>query len=565
MKTKYHFLILSIFFSKVLFSQYTVGTAYGILDINNVNISIHDNGDIWQNPGNSAYLYPNNAVPDSLRKSIIFSGGTFMSALDSLGGIHVAASIYDKHDYTTGPLDEHGMTSEIVSNRWDRIFECSQTDINNYSFLKFSTGIPVPIAFIQPNIKEWPGIGNPYLASIGMLVDHEMAPFTDYNHDGIYNPVDGDYPCLKGDKSLFYVINDAGNPHMTGGDKLGVELKILAYAYQSNDFLNNTSFYEIKALNRSENNYHDYYFSLIVDPDLGCYHDDYVGCVPSKNVGICYNSGSTDYGCMTPFGINPPILGICMLRTPNNIGGLPMGMTSFGYFNNTAANNGDIRNYYDFWHRSHGLWKDGSVITRGGDGTTGIDPTLFTYDGNPNDTTQWSECHNQTTGSNIGNDKRFLMTTGPYKLDKNEELEFDYAVIIKNTLPGQMPCPDYNTTIIPLVDSVQYFYDSVQQKCNPSVVLSIEQSISEASNHLTIYPNPVLNNEFSISENAFKNGVAILTVIDLNGKELYRKSVQFSNQIANIKLDNIILCKGIYLIQVERGMQQLHAKLVIEK
>lgn len=569
MKFKYttQIIILLIFSSKILLSQYSSGTAKCKLSVNNVCVSIQNNGNIWDNSSDSgSYAYPNIVGADTSNKTIIFSGGTFMSALDSLGGIHVAASVYYHHDYTTGPLDSDGMISDLVSRLWDRIFECSQSDVNDYTFLKFSTGLPVPISFISPNIKEWPGRGNPYLASIGMPVDHDMAPFNDYNHDGIYNPIDGDYPCIKGDKTLFYVMNDAGDVHFSRGDKLGIELKVLSYAYHTSDFLNNTSFYEIKILNRSENNYHDYNFGLIVDPDIGCYQDDYIGCVPSKNVGIAYNGSSIDYGCNSriSYGENPPILGVCMLRTPNNLSGLPMGMTSFGYYNNSAAKNGDLRNFYDYWNRSHGLWNDGSAVTRGGDGTTGIDATLFAYDGDPSDTSQWSECHNQTTGSNIVSDRRFLMTSGPYNLDKNEALEFDYAVIIKNTLAGQIPCPDYNTTIIPLVDSVQYFYDFIQETCNRSVMLSVQEASLTSSNILSVYPNPASDQIFNISANAFENGEAYVAIIDLNGKELLRKVVQLNNHTATMSLDEIQLSKGLYLLQVRQGTQQLHAKLVIE-
>ena len=40
-------------------------------------------------------------------------------------------------------------------------------------------------------ILNWPASGNGNYS-------RSLAPFVDYNHDGIYNAIDGDYPKIDG-------------------------------------------------------------------------------------------------------------------------------------------------------------------------------------------------------------------------------------------------------------------------------------------------------------------------------------------------------------------------------
>ena len=48
------------------------------------------------------------------------------------------------------------------------------------------------------------------------------------------------------------------------------------------------------------------FFGQWVDPDLGQYDDDFVGCVPEEGVGIVYNGDAVDgqYGDTPPISVN---------------------------------------------------------------------------------------------------------------------------------------------------------------------------------------------------------------------------------------------------------------------
>ena len=132
---------------------------------------------------------------------------------------------------------------------------------------------------IPRSILEWPAHGDPTLGQ-----DYYLAPFYDRNEDGNYRPEDGDYPwydiekeldcnndrtvTLYGDQTIWWVMNDKGNIHTeTGGDPLGMEIRCQAFAFATNDEINNMTFYNYelgKQINTNTCTAHILVFSLMV-------------------------------------------------------------------------------------------------------------------------------------------------------------------------------------------------------------------------------------------------------------------------------------------------------------
>ena len=79
------------------------------------------------------------------------------------------------------------------------------------------------------------------------------------------------------------------------------------------------TFYNYKMINRSTSVLNNTYFGQWVDPDLGNYQDDYVGCDVSLGLGYCYNGDADDDGA---YGYNydsdypPPAIGVDFFRGP---------------------------------------------------------------------------------------------------------------------------------------------------------------------------------------------------------------------------------------------------------
>jgi hypothetical protein len=75
---------------------------------------------------------------------------------------------------------------------------------------------------------------------------------------------------IKGDQTIWWVFNDKGNVKTeTGGAAIGMEIRAQAFAFATNDEVNNMTFYSYEIINRSTFELTQTYFSLWVDPDLG--------------------------------------------------------------------------------------------------------------------------------------------------------------------------------------------------------------------------------------------------------------------------------------------------------
>ena len=73
-----------------------------------------------------------------------------------------------------------------------------------------------------------------------------------------------------------------------------MEIRGQAFAFATNDELNNMTFYSYEIINRSTYTLTNTFFSQWVDPDLGWADDDYVGCDVLRGLGYCYNGREVD-------------------------------------------------------------------------------------------------------------------------------------------------------------------------------------------------------------------------------------------------------------------------------
>ena len=124
---------------------------------------------------------------------------------------------------------------------------------------------------------------------------------------------------LKGDETIFWFLNDKGGPHTESKSdrSIGLEIRVQAFAFATNDELNKMTFYSYEIINRGSNTLYDTYFSQWVDPDLGYAWDDYVGCDVNRGMGYCYNGYEIDgKGEAWAYGANPPAIGVDFFQGP---------------------------------------------------------------------------------------------------------------------------------------------------------------------------------------------------------------------------------------------------------
>lgn len=422
-------------------------TASAQLDVNNIRTLLHNGGDMWWDlVGNPRYEVPKGSNLHSL-----FAGSLWVGGIDDAGQLRVAAQTYRQSgvDFWPGPLtDQTAETEEETCTKFDRMFKINKAEIDEFRADFSAVGSAVDLSQ-YPNVRDWPtGTEGEWLNSDGGQVQATLtdgstiylAPWVEVGGSGndefTYNPEAGDYPSIRGDQAIWWVLNDKGDVHTeTGGEPIGVEIHMMAFAFTTANAVNNMTFYDQIVVNRSNQTLTETYIGQWVDADIGFFRDDYVSCDTTLGLGIAYNGDADDEG-NNGYGTNPPAVGIDFFQGPeadpgdgidNDKDGVvdepgeSIIMSKFVYYNNdfSLTGNPEVANHYYGYLR--GFWKDGTPIvdnfTNGGSGngygpSSAGDPTNYMFWGDPCAGSGWTE----QNADNPPADRRFIQSAGPFTL-----------------------------------------------------------------------------------------------------------------------------------------------------
>ncbi|MBK9271172.1 MAG: hypothetical protein IPM48_06215 [Saprospiraceae bacterium] len=460
-------------------------------DINNVRARLLNGGDVWWDLQRGRYVVPK-VVPGSGRPEVssIFAGAVWVGGYDPAGALKLMAQTYrspTRNDCWPGPLTELGETNAAECIKWDQFFRVYGADItlliSRWNQAKREGRTELTEAEIPEDVLYWPAKGNPFFERRYnfALPDARqgLALFYEENDNKIYEPHLGEYPvidirdCPKDiypDEMIFWIYNDAGGIHTnSNGDPIRMEVQVQAFGFRTADELNDMTFQRYKLINRAPQEIRDCYFAMWIDPDLGCFSDDYIGCDTTfvkmrpkrsdtsqlyavyRDLMYIYNIDATDgsNGCNCEQNVNTycnniPILGVDYFRGPLDEFGDEIGMSYFMYYNgrglggsNPAATE-DPTSALEFYQYLTGRWRDGSPLVNGGIGYIpggGGTITRYAFPGAPNDGQGWSMC----TGNAGEGDRRTLQVSGPLRLDPGAVNELIIGI---PWVPDQTyPCP----------------------------------------------------------------------------------------------------------------------------
>lgn len=537
------------------------------LQFNNVKALIHSGGNLWQIAGQNFSQYE---VPKGSGIMALFTSALWLGGVDINGQLKIAAVRYRQgNDYWTGPLTEAGDAEIIPSecSKYDRHWVIDQDQVRKFDAW-FKAGEQdalngtstqnelFPDYTIPLEIMEWPAHGD---QSLGQ--NFYLAPFYDRNEDGYYDPLAGDYPwydiekeldcsvdrtvTLYGDQTIWWVMNDKGNIHTeTGGDPLGMEIRCQAFAFATNDEVNNMTFYNYELVNRSTQTLYETYFGVFIDGALGGPNDDYVGCDVSRGLGYTYNGNAYDAtdGGYLGYGANPPAAGIDFFEGPyqDNDGidnplttnyaqaiaqdGIPyeglgigygdgiidnerMGMRRFLYYNNLGgggmAAQTDPQTGQHYYNYLSGYWKDGTSFVYGGSGhpaSSGALPTVqanYMFPGD-SDTLGWGtggvpqQTWTEQTAGNVPFDRRFAQSSGPFLLQPGAVNNITYGICWARAVSGD-PFESVKE-LRKADDKAQALFDNCFKVLDGPH--APELSIQEMENEviISLYNDPVSNN-----------------------------------------------------------------------
>lgn len=537
--------------------------AEAILQLNNVRTTILAGGDMWWDLNQARY-----EVPKGSNRHSMFAGALWLGGIDDGDQLKLAAMTYRQrgNDYWPGPLstDNNATVTKDVCDAYDQHFIITREEVEIHkAWLECEEDpdcdadviFPDYAGNIPESILNWPGNGLSNMVYPGML-----APFVDNDGDLIYDPL-VDYPAydientldcrnketdvLYGDETIWWVYNDKGNIHTeTQAGALGFEIRAQAFAFSTNDEINNMTFYNYRIINRSSFRLADTYFSTWFDPDLGNANDDIIGCDIARGLGYCYNSDANDEGPLG-YGVNPPAVGfdffqgpfadyfdgldndrdgcvdavrneegVCVPEDPTLGINERIIMSGFMYYNNTSDFfSGNPDNGTQFYNYMRTLWKNGDplyVETPSGPGNIGNGDgliiggggleTKFAYPGISYDTTGVSEPtapQNWFESPANQEDKRGLHSAGPFSLAPGSLNFITTGIVWERDINNSDLFASVEKVII-ADDKAQALFDNCFQVLNGPDAPNVE--IQELSNELIIkLSNTTASNNYQLS------------------------------------------------------------------
>lgn len=502
-----------------------------VLDGNGVAVDVSNKGSFF----NSTSDGPGYEFPKGSANHLIYSNSLWFGGVDINGNLKLAANKYpseENNDLFKGALTDDGLATAGVPPEQAEVYKVSQAEIDYHIAHAGEAG------YIMPHgILNWPAHGN-----VGENFDYYLTSFEDVDGNGVYEPETGDYPTIRGDHATYLILNDKGGIHTSsGGDPLGIEVHFMFYQYESDDFIDSTTFVHVEVINRGTQFFPEFVVANFMDFDIGFGGNDYVGSNEENDVVYGYNGTVFDEGTGggPGFGGNPPALGLVTLNHPLHVGGT---------YSASAGAYGEPESASDYWGYMNGIWKNGIPFQYGGNGsTTASDSTVrYMYSGNPaiDGEDEWTE----VGVSNPPGDRRVFAASEAVALNVGDALCYDYAFIA--TQSGGDHIANV-ASIIEMAADVKEFY-AAQTNNNCGSTLSAPEFYNDVE--ALIYPNPS-SGQFAIE----MVGEYDVNIFGMDGRLVYQE-----NKLNGTQVIDENLAKGQYIVQINQGEKTIQEKLIIQ-
>lgn len=452
----------------------------------------------------------------------LFSMGGFSmwyGARDEFGAPKVSTPthFYEKYVFK-GPMSELGSAS---GNYWfTSIFPITKDEINYHVSNYMTPGYQPPA-----NIASWPAHGD---QSAGENL--YIAPFVDVDNNGLYQPENGDYPCIKGDQAVFIINNDISHYDGCGVNNnnhgIGIEMQTMIYHYNTPE-LERTTFIDTKVINKSGRDYTDFRAGAFWSPVIGNGSNDRTATDINRKMVFNYNGTPSDLDTSNNnpgFGTTPPATGVVSLNRPvdrsrifDGYANYPYALPSFppesmslleGNFLDGSPN----PNQYAFAG-------DPSTGTGSLDSTYGWRYQLMTFDvGNLN--------HLDTALFHIA----IVQARGDSHIHSIEKL--------------------YNS-----VDEVQNFYDNLSEGCEQPVLSTDDLQL--LNEDVIISPNPA--NDFFTIQIPENWSVSTITLSDASGRIV--QTIQVTD--STVKIDISEEQPGAYFCTFSANNERLKTSKIL--
>jgi hypothetical protein len=549
------------------------------LNINNIRALINSNGMLFGklSDGENPEIVPGTFSPNDSDKSTILLSNLWLTVTDPAGNHFVACNKYlngmhggvhgSSSDFFNGvKADEY---DQAYDSRWVKIWSLSRNEIE-YHKANFNNQGYVP----SDNILNWPVHGDFYSGE-----EYYLLPFHDNLNNKYYNVYDGDYPLIRGDKCLFFTINDFVHQKTeTENIPIGFEIHVWVYAYSApwDPILNNTVFVHYDLFQKYRHPIGEAYIGIFNDFAIGDPSDDF-GFTDVRNSSyIQYNGDAYDevYGEFTPAQSCTILAGPYAKVNGEDDSEIT---ANDDLYNGLGLNDGEVdnerlmishsfiydvnsQNEYnhlpvntnDYTYNSMGAFNDGENLYYGGVGryddedswiesrflyTGDSDPDFFSSDGFIHEDfvdINWTE----DSVENMPGNRQGYINSGPWNFYQRDHQEFDIAFVFAQSNDPNMSSFDL------LRGRLSELHERVWvEKLMELHHSELGEQKLQAKVSCKIYPNPASN---------------ILRIkvdgVDING--LYAEVMSVDGRlcskikIINDSLDLTSLVEGQYFLQI---------------
>lgn len=521
------------------------------ISINNIQAPLLSNGLLFtKNNVLKRYRADHFRNKKDADRYVIHSAGLWLGAKfnnDVNAAVHSGGVL----SFVPGPVNTQTMLPDTnMQIKYNRVWAVDRSDIIDFRN-KFDSGLVSNGTFAVTNsILNWPAMGD---TSKGE--PHYIAPFVDADNDKIYNPLNGDYPLIKGDYALFTVFNGSSN-HIQGWSPMKAEVHLMLYGYTCNRIntdlpgyvLNNTIFAQYKIINRGTHDYKNFMLGIHVDPEIGNLTDDFVGCNPKKRYAFAYNQNDIDEG-PNGMGENPPAIGTVMLA-PAKIDANPISsFTSFMMYNNDFSATGNPRNVDHFYNYMNARWLDDEPLWYNkmvGDTAAHIFPFNDDLQGRPH----WS----MEESNPAPNDRRFVFASGETTLKPGDTATTTIGFVYSQAQSGgRLASLD---KLREDITALQAMFDKDSFPSCYDLMIGLNKAEANRTAKLVVYPNPA-SNALNVS---IEDGICTsysVEIIDAMGKIVLRELLS-DDALINISP----IPRGIYFIRIVKDEKVYHAKFL---
>ncbi|MES2387984.1 MAG: T9SS type A sorting domain-containing protein [Bacteroidota bacterium] len=559
------------------------GTAGDTANGNSIEASISSSGLSFASWGTgTGFFRPRGSNP---AKNLIFSASLWGAGRNSADttAVQYFAGTFNQGGgifWWPGPILGRDSTSTEHCSAWNHVFKIKRSETEAFRNA-FNRGQILNAFNVPPAVATWPGRGNTIIRSFipdFPAIQTEQAPFIDADNDGVYNPLNGDYPDFQGEQALYTVVNSIGNIGGRSGDTLRVawEYHNLVWQIKAAGVLDSTLFIKSTIINKSAYTIKNFSLGQWNDFDIGFFGTNYAGSDYGRSAAYSYrtdiDSAPGGYGRSQPYialkiltGISPDLND----GKDNNHNGqtdepgetfLP-NIAQY-YSNGSGGVYGDPSRALDYYNYLQGNWKNGKPATYDnrqgtssivGCGTTPCVKAGFVFPGKSlmgadcpisaqypgSNCSEWSELTARTSAA----DRRMLIAMSGFTFLPNSEKKITMA---------------YNFGIGSTVESslrrMEIALDSLQLLYNSGIVTGNRHVFSNSADP-QLYPNP------SGGQMPFlkSGGKALVKVYNIQGSELYSANMEAGQAMPDHNLP-----AGLYLVHILSGKEMKTIKWVKE-